>query len=266
MTTTITLNSLQRFNFDKNTAASANPFNFTIPQELTGNWSFKRRPFSRTALGKATDSFSVKVCRVFIPKNLVPVQQPILLLDIKPGQVPIIDKQILPKMKPENIYEGTTGECTPYSDLTTYGSVWTLYPACPDETPNHWVYDSCTDVSYNQDWKGVKIDVKIRDQFGYILSPPNAPANGITGFTGICLFETPRSVGTTGCKPKDKCCPTYAADLLAYKNSCHNKTVPLPDSVYFPFFRPENQVIIVLSSTYIENDAINLSECLDKQY
>lgn len=261
MSTSITINSLQRFNFDDNTAQQGNPFDFTISKQVTGSWVFKRRPFSRTALTKVTDAFAIRVCRVFIPKNLIPIQQSILFLEIKPDQVPIIDKQIGPHIKSSNPFDGSglTG-CVKYPDLTSFGSVWTLTPSDPFETPNHWIYESCTEVAYNQDWRGVDVKIRLRDECGYILSPPDEPANGITGFTGICDFSVDFARGPTGCKPSN-CDKNGGSAWVAYKNSCPPKQIFLPDSVYFPFFQKENQVMIVLQANYLEFDGVGLEEC-----
>jgi hypothetical protein len=261
MSTTITINSLERFDYEKNTTQQGNPFDFLISKQITGSWNLKRRVFSRTALTKVTDAFSIKVCRVFIPKNIVPVQQSLLFLEIKPDQVPIIDKQIGPRIKSDNPFDGSgISGCAKYSDLTAYGSVWTLVPSNPHETPTHWIYESCTDVAYNQDWRGVDVKVRIRDECGYTLSPPDEPANGITGFTGICDFSVEVPRGPTGCKPLN-CDKNGGSAWTAYKNSCPPKQVYLPDPVYFPFFRKENQVMIVLQATYIEFDGVGLEEC-----
>jgi len=262
MSTSITINSLQRFNFDDNTTQQGNPFDFTVSKHVTGSWVFKRRPYSRTALTKVTDAFSIRVCRVFVPKTLVPIQQSMLFLEIKPDQVAIIDKQIGPHIKSMNPFDGSgpTGCNVKYPDLTSYGSVWTLVPSSPHESPTHWIYESCTDVSYNQDFRGVDVRVRIRDECGYTLSPPDAPANGITGFTGICDFSVEVPRGPTGCKPSN-CDKNGGSAWSAYKNSCAPKQVYLPDPAYFQFFQKENQVMIVLQATYIEFDGVGLEEC-----
>lgn len=246
MSTSITINSLQRFNFDNNTTQQGSPFDFSISKEVTGAWVFKRRPFSRTALTKVTDAFSIKVCRVFIPKNIIPVQQSLLFLEIKPDQVSVIDRQIGPHIKDMNPFDGSTG-MVKYPDLTSFGSVWTLYPSDPIETPTHWIYESCTDVAYNQDWRGVDLRIRVRDECGYTITPPDTPATGITGFTGICDFKVDFARGLTGCKPCEK--------------QCLPKQIFLPDPAFFPFFRKESQVMIILQASYLEFDGVGLEEC-----
>ena len=94
MTTGITLNSLMRFDNETQTAPTFNVFDFEITAKTTSNWNFKRRTFSRTALMKVTDGFDISVCRVFIPMAFVPVQQSVLFLQIIPGGIQLIDKQI----------------------------------------------------------------------------------------------------------------------------------------------------------------------------
>lgn len=265
MTTSITINSLQRYDYERETTSEPNPFDFHLSTEITSNWIFKRRPFSRTGLTKVTDGFSVKVCRVFIPKSLVPEQQPILFLQVVPEVASLIDKQIGPKLKADNIFEGITGTCSPYvTNFGTYANVWTLYPASPSQTPTHWIYESCTDVSINTDWKGLRIHVRIRDQMGYILVPPNAPADGLTGFTGnMCNFNLTCPVqAPTGCKPSKKS-KTYSTDIIAWKKEwdAYRCQVCLPDPSFYPFFQKDNQVIVILNVTYTENDALGLETC-----
>lgn len=271
MTTSITINSLQRFDYEKETTKEGNPFNFTLSPSTTSNWIFKRRPFSRTALTKVTDAFSVKICRVFIPKAIVPEQQSLLFLQVEVNPGMLIDKQIGPHIKATNNFEGITGNCTPYPEnFTSYNNVWTLYPANPRETPTHWVYDSCTDVSINNDWKARTLHFTVRDSLGYELVPPFYPANGITGFTSICDFKPicAGASGISGCKPykSSKCCPT-ASQISAYNKlvCAENSKLCFPDPVYFPFFQANNQVMIILSVTYMDaqNDALGLEECFE---
>lgn len=262
MTTSITINSLQRFDYEKNTTTQPNPFDFYLDPKITSNWVVKRRPFSRTALTKVTDAFSVKVCRVFIPKALVPNQQAMLFLQIMPEPAQLIDKEIGPRLREHNIFEGVTGPCNLYADMTSgYANTWTLYPACTDETPTHWLYTSCTDVSINNDWKARNVHVIIRDQMGYTLQPPNVPANGITGFN-LCDFKLtcPGISGITGCRPS-KCCPI--TDKIAWeKQQCAIKSqICLPDPVFYPLFQQNNQVMVVLEMTYVEFDGASLTEC-----
>lgn len=265
MTTTITINSLQRFDYEKNTTNEPNPFDFHLDPKITSNWVVKRRPFSRTALTKVTDAFSVKVCRVYIPKALVPNQQAMLFLQIMPEPAQLIDKQIGPRLKEHNVFEGVTGPCNMFADNTHgYANTWTLYPACTDETPTHWLYTSCTDVSINNDWKARKLSVQIKDQMGYTLQPPNAPANGITG-VNMCNFvlTCPGVSGITGCKPTNKCCPNYITEKIAWdKQQCAIKSqICLPDSSFYPFFQQNNQVMVVLEMTYVEFDGLGLEVC-----
>lgn len=259
MTTTITINSLQRFDNDIQTASDPNPFNFHLSPKTTSNWVWKRRPFSQTGLTKNKDAFTVKVCRVFIPKAFVPVQPSQLFLQITSGTSLSIDKQIGPKIKHENIFGGFTGACEPFPDIVNYHDTWSLYPTHGCGVPLHWIYESCSEVDLNHDWKALQLHVIIRDSEGYILEPPFPPANGLTGFTGsLCDYNVSTvCCGPTGCRP-NACCPDY---INEYRNCKSVKVVPLPPAEFDPFFQKDNQVIIILKSTYNEFDGIGSEEC-----
>jgi len=291
MTTTITINSLSRFNEEKQRTDFPNPFDFELTQSQTSDWSLKRRPYSRTGLQKVTDAFDVTVCRVFIPKAIVPVQPSQLFLQIIFGRIPIIDKEIGPHIKSANVFGGYSGPvCLPYPDeLPNYNNTWALYPSSPSETPSHWIYESCTRVSLNSDFKGQAITVRIRDSQGYILTPPIPPANGITGITGpLCSTFVVQGgcmgytgiIGYTGmsgisgpytqvplfglgCVPcPPVCCPCDPNWAIKYLTTA--KGIPIPTSispVFYPLFQPDNQMIAILNFTYIEFDGASLSEC-----
>lgn len=241
MTTTVTINSLMRFDEDKQYTNEPNPFDFTIPSKITSNWVFERKPFSRTATKSVTDGFKVRALRVFIPKTIVPTHQPLFFLDIKSVGDSNIDKTIGPRIKNKNII-GATGlnGCVAYpDDLPNYNGTWPLYPSSAYST--HWIYESCAFISMNHDWKGRELKVKLRDSCGYVLTPPSFPADGISGFTGnLCDFKMDycRSLPcgvTSGCKPVFQ-----------------NPILPLPE--FSPFFQKENQLMIILNVEYVLPD------------
>lgn len=258
MTTTITINSLMRFNDKTQTTTDPSPFDFTISSETTSNWAFKRRPFSQTGLTKTADSFDVTVCKVFIPKAFVPELESMLFLQLLISGNQVIDRQIGPRIKEENIFGGFSNNSKFPEGMPNYNNVWTLYPSSPFESNNHWIYESCTHVSINQDWKGRPIQFNIRDTQGYVLTPPMAPANGITGFN-LCEFDAVSGItGATGCCPKP-CTSTYVEDYKKYKKGRYFSTPP--SAVFQPLFQKENQVMAVLNVTYIENDSMSFQDC-----
>ena len=259
--TSITLNSLMRFDNETQTAPTFNVFDFEITAKVTSNWIFKRRAFSRAGLTKVTDAFEITVCRVFIPMAIVPVQQSMLFLQIIPGGIQLIDKQIGPMIRENNIFAGYTGPCLPPPDgLPNYNNVWTLVPSQPSNTPTHWIYESCTNVAFNTDWKGIPIHVRVRDAQGYTLVPPIPPANGITGLTG-CYAVTTGFTGGTGVCPCN-CDPDWAVRYLNYVPG--TPLTPSIPSAYQPFFLPANQMMAVLSVKYVEFDGVGLNECYYK--
>lgn len=221
MTTAITINSLIRFDEDMQKAWDVSPFDFRIRQQHTEDWVFERRPFSRTALTKVTDSFRVKVCRVFVPKTWLPILPPVLHLEIENSTS--INRTIGPKIKDSNIL-GVTG-LSPGSakypnELPNYNQTFPLYPADKCETDDYWIFESCASLSMNEDWRRRNLRVRLRDACGFILIPD--------GFTQeqICNFD------------RDNV-----------------------DDAFRPLFEKDSQIIIVLRVRYIENDAVGLEEC-----
>lgn len=258
MTTTVTINSLMRFDEDIQNTCYPSPFDFVIPSKTTSSWSFKRRPFSKTGLTKAYDSFDVTVCRVFIPKSLVPELQSVLFLNITVNGNQNLDRQLGPRIKEQNIFGGYTGPCITFpEDFPNYNNTWTLVPSSPFESPLHWIYESCTHVSIGNDWKGRDIAVTIRDTQGYLLVPPMPPADGIPN---IDLCNLGSSIGVTGATG---CCPRPCTYVSDYKKFKKGRVVITPPSVNNqPLFQKENQVIAVLNVTYVENDSIDVRECM----
>ena len=264
MTTSITINSLQRINEgDPACPISPNPFDFTISASQTSNWFVKKRVFSRTALTKVTDAFDITVCKVFIPKAIVPIEPSQLFLQIEVGGLQVIDKQIGPHIKSDSFLAGYTGPCLPYPDeLPNYNSTWALVPSSPKETPDSWIYDSCSHVSCNQWWRGLPVHVRIRDAQGYTLEPPLGIADGVTGLTGsLCDFQIFQTVitGPTGSCNPCPCDPNWVKKYLSYNKGTYS--APFIDPQYQPLFKPQNQLIVILSCQYIENDAVGLDQC-----
>jgi len=263
--TSVTINSLQRINeADAACPIAPNPFEFTISAKQTSNWTFKRRPFSRTSLNKVTDAFDVTVYRVFIPKALVPIEPTQLFLQIDVGGIQVIDKQIGPHIKSGTFLSGITGTCIPYPDgLPNYNGTWALVPSSPKETPDAWIFEGLSShVSYNTDWKGLPVTVRVRDSQGYTLEPGDGLFSGPTGMTGsLCDFQVYQNVitGPTGsCKPCP-CDPQWVKNYLAYNPGTYSP--PFIDPQYQPLFQPQNQLIVILSTQYIEFDGVQLQEC-----
>lgn len=258
MSTSLYLNSLVRFDEDKQTVKNPSPFDFAITEKVTGNWVFERRPFSRTALTKDTSTFQVNICKVMVPKIFMPEQKPVLQLELTHATT--INRTIGPNIKNTNIYAlgatgitgipqscipcGVTGECTigrcpscrksyyslgitgiptsctPASGLNDFNQTWTLYPADNPETATYWMYDSCSQMAINSDWKKLNLYLRLRDEAGYIVIP--------AGFTEQDLCEFNRCLVT---------------------------------SFYAPLFVLENQFIVIFNVTYVENDAVGLEHC-----
>ena len=249
MTTTITINSLQRYNFEEEYSKYPNPFDFVLSPQITSNWTFERIPFSRTALNRGqSDGFKIRALRVMIPKSIVPTHQPMFFLEIRSAGNPTnIDKSIGPTVKNVNNIgmPGVTG-CV-NAGLGNYSNTWPLYPSSAYST--HWIYESCAFVSTNTDWKGLQLTVKLRDQFGYVLTPPNFPADGITGFTGnICNFKmTPVRKCCDPCKKRgvSDCC-----HIAMGVSGCPAQILPSPE--FGPLFQNDNQLIIILNAEYVQ--------------
>lgn len=257
MSTTVTIHSLSRIDEDTQKSKDASPFNFNINPKVTGQWNFERRPFSRTALTKVTDSFIVNVCRVFVPKELMPVQKTMLHLQITVDpKESSINRTIGPHIKSMNVYgyTGVTGplcvccpdvykccncgdgtiqlKCTDCNttgpktcikgpdELSSYNETWPLYPSTTFETPTHWIYESCGTMSLNQDWRAKNVRVRLRDECGYDLIPDGYTQQELCNFDP-CIF----------------------------------------DPLYIPLFQKENQLMIVLRFDYLENDAVGLEHC-----
>lgn len=180
MTTAITINSLIRFDEGLQKAWDVSPFDFRIRQEHTEDWIFERRPFSRTALTKVTDSFRVKVCRVFVPKVWLPELPPLLHLEIENSSS--INRTIGPKIKDSNIIaSGLSGKYP--NELPNYNQTFPLYPADKCETENYWIFESCASLSMNEDWRRRNLRVRLRDNCGFLLVP-----NGFTQ-EQLCSFD-----------------------------------------------------------------------------
>uniref|UniRef100_A0A6C0JSG9 Uncharacterized protein n=1 Tax=viral metagenome TaxID=1070528 RepID=A0A6C0JSG9_9ZZZZ len=264
--TSLTLNSLQRLNEDDAACPiSPNPFEFTISAKQTSNWIFKRKIFSRVGNTKVTDAFDMTVCNVFIPKALVPIQPTQLFLQITVGGIQVLDKQIGPHIKSASFLSGYTGPCLPYPDeLPNYNGTWPLIPFSPKETPDSWTYSSCGHVSYNTDWKGLPVTVRIRDSQGYTLEPGDGLFTGPTGMTGsLCDFQILQNVitGPTGSCNPCACDPQWVKKYLSYNKGTYSP--PFIDPQYQPLFQPQNQVIVILNCQYLEQyaDGVGLQEC-----
>uniref|UniRef100_A0A6C0JX71 Uncharacterized protein n=1 Tax=viral metagenome TaxID=1070528 RepID=A0A6C0JX71_9ZZZZ len=254
MTTVVTINSLQRYNFDNQITSQPNPFDFILPIQVTSNWVFEKTPFVRATRFNVTEGYKVKACKVMIPRAFVPDKQPLLFLEIKASGIPIIDKTIGPHIKNINIigYTGVTGItggcCVPYpSELPNYNNTWALTPC--GNTDTHYLYESCGTVSLYTDWRGVELHVKIRDLSGYVLDPPYPPANGYTGFGNMCDFSMEYTPDLS-CKPSP-CSPNFAQEFLEWKNNCASKNLELSPN-FGPFFQQYNQVMIILVVEYVE--------------
>lgn len=261
MSTSIYISSSQRFDEEKQIVSKDNvsPFKFKLTQSITSAWNFERRPFSRTAIAKATDSFQIEVCKVLVPKNLMPNQQPILQLQIEQPGDPTVNRAIGPNIKNTNIYAlGATGltgvpqsciscgvtnstvgngtccvksyyslgltglapVCIPSSGLNSFNETWPLYPSDNPGTATHWMYDSCALMAINHDWKNAQLTITLRDQAGYVVLPD-----------------------------------TFTESQLCAFNPC------LVTSRFAPLFVLENQLLILLKATYVENDALSLDKC-----
>jgi len=183
MTTSVTINSLIRFDEDRQKAWDVSPFDFRITQQQTEDWVFERRPFSRTALTKVTDSFRVFVCRIFIPKSLLPEVQPVLFLELNNSTS--INRSIGPKIKDSNVIgvTGFSGGAKFPEELPNYNQTFTLYPNELTNAGEYWVYRSCDVISMNEDWRRRELRVRLRDSCGFLLQPD--------GFTKkqLCAFD-----------------------------------------------------------------------------
>lgn len=221
MTTAITINSLIRFDEDIQKAWDLSPFDFRIVQKETEDWIFERRPFSRTALTKVTDSFRVKVCKVFIPKRWLPNLPPVLHLEIKDSTS--INRTIGPHVKNANII-GVTGLSPGTAkyphELPNYNHTFPLYPADKCETDDYWIFESCASLSMNEDWRRRNLRIRLRDACGFLLVPSGFAAED------FCNFD------------RDNVSDNFR-----------------------PLFEKDSQVIIILKVHYIENDAVGLEEC-----
>jgi hypothetical protein len=260
MSTTITINSLQRLNQDTQYTNQPNPFDFILPFEVTSNWVFEKKPFTRTTRLNTTDGYKVKACRVMIPIAFVPQKQPMLFLDIKASGIPIIDKTIGPHIKNVNIigYTGITG-CNPFpSELPNYNNTWTLYPHGATDT--HYIYESCGSVSIYAEWRGVPLHVRIRDLSGYTLVPPNPPANGYTGFG--CMSDFAMTYNVPEALKPCSCSPTFAEEYLNYIKTCNQPRYLSVTPGFAPFFQDYNQVMIILVAEYVE--ILIEDKCFDK--
>jgi len=174
---------LIRFDEDVQKALDPSPFDFRIQQKHTEDWVFERRPFSRTALTKITDSFRVKVCRVFIPKRWLPEIKPVLHLEIENSTS--INRTIGPRIKNSNVIgvTGFTGQAKYPHELPNYNQTFPLYPDDTFEIGDYWVYESCASLSMNEDWRRRNLRVRLRDECGFLLVPD--------GFTqqNLCDFD-----------------------------------------------------------------------------
>jgi len=241
MSTAVTINSLMRFDEECQQARDPSPFDFELPSKLVTTWKFERRPFSRTALTKVTDAFTVAICRVMVPKIFMPEIKPILHLQMQ--EISKINRTVGPHIKDVNIYgsTGVTGQacccknlcctsnckgpksCIPYpEDLPNYSDTWPLYPSSRDNSDTHWIYKSCGVISMNEDWRGKALRVVLRDECGYKILPD--------GFTkeDLCAF--------------DKC---------------------VVQDEYRPLFQKDKQLMFILNVIYrdCENDAVGLEQC-----
>ena len=221
MTTAITINSLIRFDEGLQKAWDPSPFDFRIRQEHTEDWIFERRPFSRTALTKVTDSFRVKLCKVFVPKRWLPELPPVLHLELKDSTS--INRTIGPRVKDSNVIGVTglsAGSAKFPNELPNYNQTFPLYPAYKCETDDFWIFESCASLSMNEDWRRKNLRVRLRDACGFLLLP--------AGFTQeqLCSFD------------RDNV-----------------------DDAFRPLFEKDSQMIIILKVHYVENDAVGLEEC-----